>query len=108
MCKLEGSSACRTEQADRATESDDDDDDEVGGAWYEEEEEERALAELRLFHCHIPPTQRIQTEAAIARRYGLPYSCAPEPPPTPRGKASGFSRFSCAPRSPLRSSNSSV
>ena len=36
MCKLEGSSACRTEQADRATESDDG---EVGGAWYDDEEE---------------------------------------------------------------------
>ena len=44
MCKLEGSSACRTEQADRATESDDG---EVGGAWYDDEEEERVLAELR-------------------------------------------------------------
>ena len=65
-----------------------------------------ALAELRLFHCHIPNLQRIQTEAAVARRYGISYSCVPEPPLTPKG--SGFSRFSCAPRSPLRTSNSSA
>ena len=63
-----------------------------------------ALAELRLFHCHMASTQRIQTEAAMAHRYGIPYSSAPEPPPTP---VKSLSRFSCAPRSPLRTSSSS-
>ena len=32
------------------------------------------VAELRLYHCHMPTAQRVQTEAALARRYSLSYS----------------------------------
>jgi len=54
-----------------------------------------SLAEIRLFHCHIPTAQRVQTEAALAHRYGIAYSSAPAPPAAARS----LSRFSCAPRS---------
>ena len=52
-----------------------------------------AIAELRLLHCHIPTAQRVQMEAALARRYGLSYSCAPTLPTAP---AAGPRLFSCA------------
>jgi len=61
-----------------------------------------ALAEIRLYHCHMPTAQRVQTEAALAARYGLGYSCAPTMPTPPKTTA----RFSCAPRSSLRVSDS--
>mmetsp|Transcript_49360 Transcript_49360/g.106910 ORF Transcript_49360/g.106910 Transcript_49360/m.106910 type:complete len:340 (-) Transcript_49360:1257-2276(-) len=51
-----------------------------------------SLAELRLYKCHIPPQQRIQLEASLARRYGLPYSATREVPVAP--KTGG--RFACA------------
>jgi len=63
-----------------------------------------SLAELRLFHCHLPNAQRVQTEAALAQRYGIMYSSAPTPTPSP---AKSLSRFSCAPRSPARTSANS-
>jgi len=66
-----------------------------------------SLAELRLFHCHMPSAQRVQTEAALAQRYGIQYSSQPSPPQTPRkspSALSALSRFSCAPLSPLRTS----
>lgn len=64
-----------------------------------------SICELRLFGCHLPPAQRVQTEAALAHRYGLTYSSAPAPP-TDRAKPLGtaLSRFSCAPRLPARTS----
>ena len=55
-----------------------------------------AIAELRLLHCHIPTAQRVQMEAALARRYGLSYSCAPTLPTAPA--KTGRASFSCAPR----------
>jgi len=64
-----------------------------------------SLAEMRLFHCHVPSAQRVQTEAALAARYGITYSSAPSPPPSPTSRVSSLSRFSCAPRSPARTSN---
>ena len=60
-----------------------------------------SLAELRLFHCHMPTPMRVQTEAALAQRYGIGYSSAPSPSPSP---VRSLSRFSCAPRSPARTS----
>ena len=59
------------------------------------------IAELRLFSCHLPTAQRVQTEAALARRYSLSYSCAPTLP-TPQ---KGLGRFNCAPRSAARTSD---
>jgi len=55
-----------------------------------------SIAELRLYACHLPPSQRVQTEAGLAQRYSLPYSSAPSPPVE---RVRTFSRFSCAPRS---------
>jgi len=60
-----------------------------------------ALAEIRLYHCHMPNAQRVQCEAALAARYGIGYSCAPQMPTPPKTTA----RFSCAPRSSLRASD---
>ena len=62
-----------------------------------------SLVELRLFHCHMPTALRVQTEAGLAARYGLPYSSAPSPTPSP---SKSLSRFSCAPRSAARTSES--
>ena len=54
-----------------------------------------AIAELRLLHGHIPTAQRVQMEAALARRYGLVLVRADAPTaPAKTGRAS----FSCAPR----------
>ena len=39
------------------------------------------IAELRLYNCHMPAAQRVQTEAALARRYALDYTDVPAPPP---------------------------
>lgn len=63
-----------------------------------------SLAELRLYHTHISTPQRVQAEAALAHRYGLQYSSAPSPPPSPA--RSSLARFSCAPRSPARTPES--
>lgn len=65
-----------------------------------------ALAELRVFGCRMEPAQRVQTEAALAHRYGISYSCVPAPPSPPSHSsfARSLSRFSCAPRSPARTS----
>jgi len=60
-----------------------------------------ALAEIRVYHCHLPTAQRVQTEAALAARYGLGYSCATQAPAPTKAAA----RFSCAPRSSLRVSD---
>lgn len=55
------------------------------------------IAELRLYNCHMPAAQRVQTEAALARRYALDYTDAPSLPPSPtRGLASRIA--SCMPR----------
>ena len=55
------------------------------------------IAELRLYNCHMPAAQRVQTEAALARRYSLEYTDAPSLPPSPtRGLASRIA--SCMPR----------
>jgi len=59
------------------------------------------IAELRLYSCHMPTAQRVQTEAALARRYSLSYSCAPTLPTPPRG----MGRFNCAPRSSARTAD---
>jgi len=61
-----------------------------------------ALAEIRVYHCHLPKAQRVQTEAALASRFGLSYSVAPTMPTPPKTTA----RFSCAPRVSLRASES--
>lgn len=54
------------------------------------------IAELRLYNCHMPAAQRVQTEAALARRYALDYTDVPAPPPSP---SRGLARFaSCMPR----------
>jgi len=54
------------------------------------------IAELRLYSCHMPAAQRVQTEAALARRYSLDYTDAPILPPSP---SRGLGRFaSCMPR----------
>ena len=54
------------------------------------------IAELRLYNCHMPAAQRVQTEAALARRYSLDYADAPSLPPSP---TRGLARFaSCMPR----------
>ena len=54
------------------------------------------IAELRLYSCHMPAAQRVQTEAALARRYSLDYTDAPVLPPSP---SRGLGRFaSCMPR----------
>ena len=55
-----------------------------------------SITELRLFSCHLPAAQRVQTEAALAHRYGITYSSQPAPP---TDRARSLSRFSCAPRS---------
>jgi len=60
-----------------------------------------AIAEIRIFHCHLPQPQRVQTEAALAHRYGLAYSVAQVPP---AASVRPLSRFSCAPRA-ARTSN---
>ena len=55
------------------------------------------IAELRLYNCHMPAAQRVQTEAALAHRYALDYTDAPSLPPSPsRGLASRIA--SCMPR----------
>ena len=60
------------------------------------------IAELRLYSCHMPTAQRVQTEAALARRYSLSYSCALTLP-TP---SKGLGRFAgCAPRLAGRASD---
>lgn len=56
-----------------------------------------SIAELRLFSCHMPTAQRVQTEAALAHRYGLEYSSVPAPPAK---SGHSLSRFSCVPRAP--------
>ena len=53
---------------------------------------------------HMPTAQRVQTEAALAHRYGISYSSAPSPVASPARDR--LSRFSCAPRSPARTSES--
>ena len=66
-----------------------------------------SVSEVRLFNTHLPVSQRVQIEAALARRYGISYSFAVSPPATP-SRASSLSRFSCAPRSSsLRTSSTS-
>ena len=62
-----------------------------------------SLTELRLYHCHMANAQRVQAEAALAHRYGIPYSSPPSPTPSP---TKSLSRFSCAPRSAARTSES--
>ena len=57
-----------------------------------------SIAEVRLFHAHLPAPQRVQIEAALARRYGISYSFAMQVP-SPPGRGSFSGRFSCAPRS---------
>jgi hypothetical protein len=63
-----------------------------------------SLTELRLYHCHMATNQRVQAEAAMAHRYGIPYSSPPSP--TPSSPTKSLSRFSCAPRSAARTSES--
>jgi len=61
-----------------------------------------SVAEIRLYNCHLPAEQRVQTEAALAHRYGLAYSSAPAPPAYTASRP--LARFGCAPRS-LRASH---
>ena len=44
-----------------------------------------SIAELRLFHAHLPAPQRVQIEAALAQRYGISYSFAMQMSPPGRG-----------------------
>ena len=63
-----------------------------------------ALAELRVFATHLQPLQRVQIEASLARRYGLPYSVVRSLPQPARPTLE--SRFlSCAPRAATRQSS---
>jgi len=61
-----------------------------------------SMSEIRLYHSHLGTAHRVQTEAALAHRYGIQYSSAPSPPASPPKHS--LSRFSCAPRSPARTS----
>lgn len=56
-----------------------------------------SIAEMRLFHAHLPSSQRVQIEAALARRYGISYSFAMQVP-TPPGRSSFPGRFACGSR----------
>lgn len=62
-----------------------------------------AIAELRLFHCRLPFTHRVQTEASLARRYGLTYSVSRELTSAARTTLARFSCASCY--SPVRSAD---